>query len=107
MLYFPGMCKVTVLETLFRACSDADNTMYTCCLEKNRNITLTDDGETYLPEEAGNITILYDVTQSYENNYMAMVSDARSFLRYLILVVLVFVRKKLEFVLLCSISRIK
>ncbi|KAG0631966.1 hypothetical protein M758_1G294500 [Ceratodon purpureus] len=51
-----------------------NNTMYTCCLEKNRNITLTDDGETYLPEEAGNITILYDVTQSYENNYMAMVT---------------------------------
>lgn len=48
--------------------------MYTCCIEKNRNITLSDDEETYLPPEAGNITILYDVMQSYEMNYMAQVS---------------------------------
>jgi hypothetical protein len=50
-----------------------NNTMYTCCLEKNRNVTLTDDEENYLPEEKGNITILYDVTQTYKENYMAMV----------------------------------
>jgi hypothetical protein len=51
-----------------------NNTMYTCCIEKNRNITLTDDEETYLPPEIGNITILYDVMQSYEMNYMAQVT---------------------------------
>lgn len=56
------------------ACSYADNTMYTCCLEKNRNITLTSDEEAFLPPEIGNITILYDVAQTYEQNYMAQVS---------------------------------
>lgn len=53
--------------------------MYTCCLEKNRNVTLTDDEENYLPEEKGNITILYDVTQTYKENYMAMVSSSDNF----------------------------
>lgn len=47
--------------------------MYTCCIERNRNITLSDDEETFLPPEVGNITILYDVMQSYEMNYMAQV----------------------------------
>lgn len=51
-----------------------NNTMWVCCLEKNRNITLSDDEENYLPPEKGNITILYDVTGAYEKNYMATVS---------------------------------
>lgn len=52
--------------------SNADNTMHTCCLEQNHNITLS-DGEEQLPSEIGNITITYDVTQAYQNNYMALV----------------------------------
>lgn len=52
--------------------SNADNTMHTCCLEQNHNITLSSEEEE-LPSEAGNITITYDVTQAYQNNYMALV----------------------------------
>jgi hypothetical protein len=64
------------------ACSYADNTLYTCCKEKNRNITLTDAGDNYLPPEAGNITILYDIVQAYEQNYMAMVSNSSTLSTY-------------------------
>lgn len=48
--------------------------MHSCCLEPNRNVTLTDE-EFLLPSEKGNFTITYDVTQAYPGSYMAMVSD--------------------------------
>jgi hypothetical protein len=56
----------------------ADNTMHTCCLEPNSNITLTGDN-IFLPSETGNITITYDVSQAYTTNYQALVSDDETF----------------------------
>lgn len=50
----------------------ADNTMHTCCVEPNRNVTLTDE-ELLLPSETGNFTITYDVTQAYPGSYVAKV----------------------------------
>lgn len=60
----------------------ADNTMHTCCLEPNSNITLTGDN-IFLPSETGNITITYDVSQAYTTNYQALVSDDEHFARFL------------------------
>ena len=59
----------------------ADNTMHTCCLEPNSNITLTGDN-IFLPSETGNITITYDVSQAYTTNYQALVSDNELFRRF-------------------------
>lgn len=51
----------------------ADNTLRTCCVESNNNISLT-SADSFLPSEKGNITITYDVTDAYSSYYLAKVS---------------------------------
>ena len=53
--------------------------MHACCLEPNKNITLTGDN-IFLPSETGNITITYDVTQAYGSSYQAQVRLASSYI---------------------------
>lgn len=50
----------------------ADTTLHTCCAEPSDNITLTGD-DIFLPPIYGDITITYDVLQTYASNYKAMV----------------------------------
>ncbi|KAG0621984.1 hypothetical protein M758_3G063600 [Ceratodon purpureus] len=50
-----------------------NDTMHTCCLEPNNNITLTNDDSFHIPEY-GDFTITYDVLSTYATNYQAQVT---------------------------------
>ncbi|VFQ71641.1 unnamed protein product [Cuscuta campestris] len=54
-----------------------NNTMFVCCMKDPKfKANLTRDGDEFLPREEGDLTIMYDITRTYDSNYWAQVSIA-------------------------------